>query len=176
MSDSSFPINVPPIPIPLISPDEGVPSIPDFQPYSYGSIGESSTGYDISPSRPNQIGYQQEAARLPLTLYKVDDDNVGITTGTVNEKVIPNQENIEISVSTFVYIKIELTVSKEIDTVSIHVSGNTQGLDSTDSIAYASIGKVTVEGGKITQVDAYTSGSMGYIYGGSDYHYIIAAK
>ena len=59
MSDVSFPISVPPIPTPNVSPDEGVPGIPEAGVYSNGSYGNSSIGLDAPEAfTPHQIGYE----------------------------------------------------------------------------------------------------------------------
>jgi len=58
MSDISFPVSIPPVPPPLVAPDEGVPSVPNAATYSSGALGESSVGYDIATTRPSQIGYE----------------------------------------------------------------------------------------------------------------------
>jgi len=59
MSDVSFPVSVPPIPLPRVSPDEGVPKIPEAGVYSNGSYGNSSIGLDTPEAfTPHQIGYE----------------------------------------------------------------------------------------------------------------------
>ena len=112
------------------------------------------------------------ATRDPLTIYKVDDDNIGIQGGVVNNIEVPSQDNIGITAETRVWLKITLDSNKDISTVEVHVPNSTTALDSTDSIAYVSIGRAFYSNGAITAVDAYANGSLGYNYGGGDYHFI----
>jgi hypothetical protein len=112
------------------------------------------------------------AALVPLSIYGVDDSTIGITAGAVNNFVVNAQDNLSVTASTFVYIKITLDSVKDISTVAVHIPNSTAPLASTASIAYVNIGSVNVVGGDITTVTSFSNGSLGYIYGGSNYHYI----
>jgi hypothetical protein len=112
------------------------------------------------------------AALVPLSIYRVDDDNIGIQGGTVNNIEVLSQDDIGITTETRVWLKITLNSDKDVSTVEVHVPNSTDGLESTDSIAYVSIGRAFYSNGAITSVDAYANGSLGYNYGGGDYHFI----
>ena len=131
----------------------------------------SDEAFEVA-SNPITGGGGGVAARDPLTIYRVDDDNIGIQGGTVNNIEVPSQNDIEVTTETRVWLKITLDSNKDISTVEVHVPNNTTALDSTDSIAYVSIGRAFYSNGAITVVDAYANGSLGYNYGGGDYHFI----
>jgi hypothetical protein len=91
MSDVSFPVSVPPIPLPQVSPDEGVPGIPEAGVYSNGSYGNSSIGLDTPEAfTPHQVGYEDEgsASAHALQLVKVGVDTLFVRQGTIGS-IIP---------------------------------------------------------------------------------------
>ena len=61
MSDIDFPVNLPPIPTPKVSPDEGIPSIPSASIGQVAVSGSSSTNEIVVPHGENiqqgQSGY-----------------------------------------------------------------------------------------------------------------------
>lgn len=58
MSDIDFPINLPPIPKPKVSPDEGIPSIPSARVGQVAVSGNSGTNEVVIPSAENLVQTQ----------------------------------------------------------------------------------------------------------------------
>jgi hypothetical protein len=131
----------------------------------------SDEQFDVAHN-PIVGGGAAAAARPPLAIYQVDDDNIGIEAGTVNNTSVDGRTDIAITTATRVWLKITLDASKEISTVEVHIPNSVAILTSTSSIAYVNIGRVYYSNGAITSVEAYANGSIGYNYGGSDYHFI----
>lgn len=169
MSDVSFSLEIPPVPTPLISPDEGVPSIPDFRPYLYGSIGESTTGYDVLPSRPNQIGYETGGggvAEFSHQVIKSDDTKIKVRYGQV-ANIDTSGTNPDISLATeytvqdgsriFIQVTVNQTTAQP-TAAGIYVS-TTVPSDSAGT-AYLQLARVTVSSGEITNIAQTASGSF----------------
>jgi hypothetical protein len=100
------------------------------------------------------VGGGAAAARPPLAIYQVDDDNIGIEAGTVNNTSVDGRTDIAITTATRVWLKITLDASKEISTVEVHIPNSVAILTSTSSIAYVNIGRVYYSNGAITSVEA----------------------
>jgi hypothetical protein len=168
MSDSSFPLKVPPVPIPLISPDEGVPSVPDFRPYSYGSIGESTTGYDIPPSRPNQIGYDDAAATFSHEVIESGANPAKIkvrygqvsnvdTSGTDPDISLATEYSVVDGSRIFIEVTVD-TTNGQATAAQIYV--NTTVPSDSAGTAYLQLAQVTVANGSITNIAQTASGSF----------------
>lgn len=108
---------------------------------------------------------------LPLQIRKVSDTKAGITAGAINTTAVDADDDITISATTRIWAKVTLATNKTINTVEVHVPGDTNTPTDTDSIAYALLAEVQFSGGEITSVTNFARGSLGYGYGGSTFHF-----
>lgn len=60
MSDVSFPVSVPPVPVPRVAPDEGVPPVPNAETYTSAAKGESDFDYEVKPLMRWQVEDEQQ--------------------------------------------------------------------------------------------------------------------
>lgn len=168
MSDVDFSISVPPIPAPTLVPDEGIGRIPEASVYPYGSFGESDIGYDIEPTRPNQIGYEPEVAGHAFQLVSGGDE-VYFRQGSVDSVIAtlsgvqlsPDYTNNAISVSgngtQYFWLKATLDSYGDVTDVSIET---TEPSSDTSTQAKHYLGSVEVANGNITAVSSNLSGSQ----------------
>lgn len=124
MSLIDYPITVPPIPLPQITVDEGIPPIPDYVISSSGSIGESSIDSIVPNFEPQQIGYSDAdtPVRHSFQIVSVGSDVI-LNPGLVNGIVLTDtQLNNRSGTNNFVVLDITVnsngvsSVSASVDT------------------------------------------------------------
>jgi hypothetical protein len=146
MSDVSFPISVPPIPTPNVSPDEGVPGIPEAWVYSNGSYGNSSIGLDAPEAfTPQQIGNNEfDESKFPFEVnVKVNRDRqleVKVASSVVYDFTASAKTPLEVSVDEltstltaagtyYVYLTLtlDLDLGKEVTTAELSLDDEPPG-------------------------------------------------
>lgn len=183
MSDVSFPVSVPPIPLPRVSPDEGVPGIPEAGVYSNGSYGNSSMGLDTPEAfTPHQIGYEDEGGanvhafqlvRENATTLCVRQGTVGSIIPTIGGTALEadytqNVLSIPGTGTREYWLKVTLDSDGEITTVTIET---TEPGNDSETQAKLLLGSVETDSGDVEAFNSNLSGSQALASCGTTHYF-----